>query len=264
MAERPQKPRSPGKKSGKKAPARRTKAAAPATAALVRAPGQAVARTEHEWRFWADALVDQANLGIRKSDLEKEAVADLLFRELCRNDTSRGLEPGANPTQGYLRLLERAGKSLRLTSAELSRYLRIGALNQLRRDAVWRNLDWTFKRELLALLALDDGRRTFNDGVQFAAGPNVGEEHVIAWVQERTPRLPGSAGRPRGATMTLAKGGRFAETGVLLGDEAQRERFVGLLLQAPEERQQELVDELERTHGNLGKLLASVKKKRRK
>lgn len=251
--------RKPGKSRAKSSgAAKKTTRRAGLVAREVDAADEPLPRTESQWRHWVDHVVDQVNSAVRQAGLSHEAAADLLFRKLCRNDVKLGLDPDGSRTDEYLRVRDREGKSLRLTKGDLSKYVRIGAMNQLRRDSTWRNLDFSFKLELMPLLDLKDERAAFNAGVKFAAGPNASEAHIRRWVQHATPRAPGSVGRPRGESVTLPRAARFTDTGVMLGDEAQREKFLARLRAAPARHQRAIVKNLRETHENLGRLLAQL------
>lgn len=259
----PKKPSRKEKVVSQKRPAKKAKAGlVRASAPRLAVPGKAapvpgpVARTQAEWRRFLDDVVDRANRAVKRSGLEHETAADLLFEALFEGDVEAALDPESRPTEAYARVLERAGASLRLDAPDLSRHVRIGALNQLRRDGVWLDMDWSKKVELLPLLAIDDQRKSFNEGVSFAVGPNVGVRHVREHVQQHVKRLPGSTGRPRNSDeFTLSAGTRFTGTGVLLKSEEHRKAFATRLDKAPPERRRELIRDLRETFEGLRALL---------
>jgi hypothetical protein len=225
--------------------------------ALARVEPAAPQRLSEKEAREVSGLVGELNRRVRTLGLEHEKLGEYLLFELFGEDGEAALKPEAKLGARYLALKAHAGKSLKLSPTELYQHLAIGAITKVRPDdAMWTGLDWSEKRALLPLLALRDGRRTFNAGVRFAGRPNVGLERIIEWVQKETPRLPGSPGRPRGESFTLGKGGRFAEAGVQLGDPKQREVFADRLSKAPAAQRRDLVRDLRKTHENLGALLA--------
>jgi hypothetical protein len=212
--------------------------------------------TEAEWRQWADRVVDTVNERVSRVSLEFNAVADYLFREVFENDVDLALSKRRRRHEAYRLIRARAGKSLRLSKTALSRLVRIGALNQIRRDDAWHGLEWTKKAELLSLLRLDDARKTFNEGVLVAIGPNMGQKALRAWVQARLPEGAAKAGRPRG--FTLAAGNKLAEAGVKLGDDAARAKFVQVLDKADPAERKAFLRDLKDAHANIGRLLAEL------
>jgi len=265
MSESTRKDRKPRKQAsaGKRAKVPQAQAIVPAAASARLAP---TGRTEEEWREWTDSLVDRMNLSVRKAGLEKEEAADALFRETFGQDWLRALDPAGDPTEEYERIRAREGRTLRLDTHEhLQDYVRIGALNQHRRDSAWRGLDWSFKVELLPLLGprveFVEGREVrvidrdrFNEGLKFANKPNVGAIHIRKYVQDEVPAS--ALGRPRGESVTLPRAGRFTATGVMLGDEAQRAKFVDRVQALPAKARRALIKDLRETQENLEKLLA--------
>lgn len=232
-----------------------------ATTRLARQQGSdELARQPAEAQRFAASVVPEANRKIRALGLQHESLSQYLFEQLFGKEPHTALEPESRLGARYLALRERAGKSLRLDPAELLKHVRVGAIAYLRGDDddVWAGLDWSEKVELLPLLALNDGRKVFNQGVVFASRSNAGKLRVRAWVQEHTPRLPGSVGRPRGETLTLSKGGKFAETGIKLGDPKQRTLFVERLRDAPAEKRRALVRDLRKAQANLASLLDEI------
>lgn len=223
-------------------------------------PAKGPTRTEDEWRAYLDRLVDATNRFLRRSGLEHDAAADLLFRELFGSDVEAALSPNAkgHATEAYLRVRKRAGASLRMDGPSLSRHIRVGAMNQLRRDGAWLEMDWSKKIALLPLLALADERRAFNEGVRVAGRPNMGVRLLRKWVKAHAPKRPGSVGRPRAAGFTLAKGGKFTEAGLLLKSEKHRLAFRRRLDEAPPEQRRELVKDLRETMDGLRALFAEL------
>lgn len=204
------------------------------------------------------ALVPGLNRRIRLLGQKHESLADDLVR-LLFDGPDQALAKEEKLSSKYLALRERAGRGFHLDPKELYAYVRVGAITALRPDDdVWPGIGWSEKLELLPLLALDDRRAKFNEGVRFAAGPNVGKLHVREWVQNAVPKLPGALGRPRGATVTLRKGEQLAETGIQLGSAKHREAFAKRLQQVPLARRRELVRDLKKTTENLAALLELI------
>lgn len=217
-------------------------------------------RTEEEWRRFIDQVVDEANRGLRRGGLEHEAVADLLFRSLFEGDVESGLDPQAHANEAFRRLFERAGASLRMQPAEFVTYVRVGAMNQVRRDGAWLDLDWSKKTLLVPLLSRPNGRELIGDGIAFAGQPNVGVRHLRDWVQEHVAKALGTVGRPRGGTFSLANGAKFAKLGAHLTSAKERRRYARLLAKAPLEKRREARKALREAYEGLGALLHELER----
>jgi len=241
----------------------------PADEAGIVRPGEAVPeRTGEELRLFVDDVVDFVNLCMRRDGLEHEAAADHLFKKLCRNDPMAALDPAARVSRERAEVAERAWKSLQLDRTDLSRHLRIGALNQLLRSDAWDGLVWTKKVELLPLSGMlvpiegeepaeaERRRAIFHAGVGYANRPNVGRTLLHEWVQNALPPKEGQRG------LTLAAGDRVVETGTRLGDEEERHAFADMVRDAPPERRREIVRGLRKTVENLALLLADLEGRR--
>ncbi len=207
-----------------------------------------------------DRTVDFVNHSLRKSGLEHEAVADHLFRTLYLNSVRLALDPTTPVPPGVKELLERAGASLNLTTHEVKEHVRIGALNQQVRDPSWRNLDWSVKVVLLRLVPDADHLLAFAAGVAFANEANVGLRELEAYVQRQRPQAPHEPGRRRG--LTVRAGERFADTGLRLGDPAERTTFVDRLVAIDDpEKQDAFLADLSTTADNLRKTVNEARTK---
>lgn len=215
-------------------------------------------RTDAEWATFVDDVVDRANRQIRVAGLHYEGVADLLFRELFGADVDAALEPEIRGTEAFDRVLERAGASLRMYPGELVMYVRIGAMNQHRRDGAWLDADWSKKILLVALLSLPLGRELIKEGIALAGQPNFGVRHLRKWVQSKVTKAVGSRGRPRKEVFSLTSGARLAEAGVQLKSEKQRRAFLRQLATVRPEKRQELVRDLRDALDGLAALVGEL------
>lgn len=227
----------------------------PPMAALVSRRESRATKAEVETAL--DELVDLTNLTVKRSDLEKNAGADLLFRRLFANESTAALDLARHPSPAYVRMRARAGHSLLLDSDELSIWVRIGALNHRLSTAAWVGLAWSVKEELLALVdPADPNLEKLRKGVTAAARGGMTLEDVREWKRVNFPQRAGTGGRP--ATFTLAAGKRFAATGTRLASQRDRQRFAEVVRAAPVEARRALVNDLRATVDNLGLLLEAI------
>jgi len=207
--------------------------------------------TVRELDALVDKLVDAANERFRRSDAEREGAADDLFREAFANEPVRVLD--AEPsTRVYTALAARTDKALHLSPGELDAYLRVGALNQrLEADARWDKVDWPDKLLLAPLTRLEDGMKTFHEGLNTALLPSVRAAALQAWVRARMPR--GEQGRPEG--ISYRGRARLTDGGLRLSDPKRRARFVRQFRDAPVDSRRRFLKNLRAAYRNLGLLL---------
>ena len=224
--------------------------------ALAKAQARLPVRSKAELRREIRTLVQEVNLKLQAIGTAHEELALLLLDRLCGGEPLLALHHERAPSAEYLELVGRAGKSLDLTSHELSTHLRVGALLKLLDWDAWHGLDWSKKKALLPLVGADPTLALLRTGIAYAIRPHVGVALVVDWVQANTPRDTGSRGRPRGPT--LATGKSIVQAGSRFEPEV-RERLVTALRRAEPKVRAAFEQDLEQTIENLASLLEELR-----
>lgn len=210
-------------------------------------------RTQTELEQATRDLVDRLNEAVRTMGAAQDKLASFVFKAVFGDDVKAAFDQ-KRATPAYRLLRKRAGNSLDLDKTELSRYVRIGALNyELQADA-WANLDWSKKVELLPLANRKDGHRKLRAGMKHAMGQGIGVRQLRKWVANALPVPRTKPPRELG----LGAGERFTSVGVQLGNADDRARLVTQVREAPKERRRAFLRELKETARNLGALLREL------
>jgi hypothetical protein len=202
-----------------------------------------------------DAVIARVNNALEVLGSAKERVADFLFAALFRQAWRDALEPGRGGQQTWARFLELSRGRLLIGRAELSRYVRVGALNRGLKIAAWNDLPWTKKVALLPLVAPDPKLALLRRGIQYAKPPRRSVAEVLEWVQAEVAR-EGAPGRPRGPT--LAVGRAMISIGVKLDDDAIRQRFAARIRALPAAERTEFLQGLADTARRLEALVSEA------
>jgi hypothetical protein len=208
--------------------------------------------TERDLARETDRLIDFANGGIRKSDLEREGVANELFRSVFVNESGRVLEPTVHATRLFAAVSAHAGRKLELSEEELPQYYRIGALNQRLGSTRWGSLTWTRKLALLPLVGVKDKLATLRKGVTFASRASITRDELRSWVTDQLPKQLGRGGRPRGPTFGGLSSYAAKGEKLLASIDQVRDRIAT----APPKKRKALVQKLRALSQGLAKLVA--------
>jgi len=226
------------------------------------------ARTGPELTRWLDDVVDGVNRLMVESGNKLDTAADSLFKGPYLNSVRLALDPDAPLPPGVPELLARGGKSLTLSSYEVRRFAKIGALNHHVREGAWRHLPFHLKLDLVRLVQGIDEPESFllfAEGVAHANKANVGPDGLHRFVNERVPEGVDTAGRPRGLTPK----GAFSITARVaeFEDDASIQRFIDRVANMEDDADRDrLVRELESASKNFAKVVSAVRRiaKRRK
>lgn len=211
--------------------------------------------TKRELALVIDEVVDTVNAKVRKSGLENEDAADLLFRQVFANESTSALSRRRGMNPAYRALRTRAGRTLKLDRYELREYVIIGALNQRFAATAtgWDSLDWSVKLTLVSLVdPKDEKLDRLRKGIAFASRSGSTLSVVKAWKYRNYPPNPKKPGRPPG--LTVAGGQKFVQTGLRLGNEEERQAFAERVKKAPATTQKAFAKDLEDMIENLKKL----------
>lgn len=211
-----------------------------------------------ELEDFANSVVVFVNESLKRADVQHDAVANFLFSSTCGSDVDVALGRTESRPPRLLAVEARAGGALKLSRTFLSRYLRVGAVNSVVRDARWHALSWTRK---LALLPLFKDPAT--DVVHIVAAldahaeANTNTRALNAWVKATRESQGATPPRKR---VTVAAARRFVETGALLADPQVLLSLANRLNKLGETERDDVVESLQKISSVLPQLLAVVKK----
>lgn len=148
---------------------------------------------ETETQARVEAAVRKIETTIASVEASHDELATALVEHLFQDSPAHALDPHRYPTAEYQAIADMAGTTLRLDSGNLSRHVRVGALNKiLGMDSPWGRLPWSFKVELLPTLQLDDAGGYLSLGIDEASRQNASVEHLRAWKKALKEGLPKS------------------------------------------------------------------------
>jgi hypothetical protein len=181
-----------------------------------------------------------------------EAIADRTFDTLFDGDVSAALAGRQMATPKYEALASRAGVSLDIGQSELSRAVRIGAINHRLPRSDWSKLSWSVKVELLPLLGAEQDFALLEKGVKAATSGPFGQREARQWVADQRTE-PGDEA-PRTPKLTPVKAGKVFEFTAALRKVAGRRELSDKVRALDEEAHKAFMAALADALRNLGKL----------
>jgi len=153
-----------------------------------------------------ESLRDDLNKLYRSASQRLGEIADRLFRELFDGDIKEALSPQKSSSARYRTLIGMCGQSLLLDKVQLSRSIRVGALNaQFKGRAAWEALSWTVKLTLLPLLGPDGDLKRLSAGIAVASKSSATVASVRQWVADHLSDDDKAAGgKPKALSMVAA------------------------------------------------------------
>jgi len=144
-----------------------------------------------------ESLRDDVNRLQRAATQRFDEIADKLFVGLFGGQIAPALSPHRDATAGYRAMAEMCEDSLLMDRSQLSRCVRIGALNAHFGDGGWKGLPWSIRAELLPLLGQEADLKRLASGIKAALKPGATARTVRQWVEEHLPERSAAArGRP--------------------------------------------------------------------
>ena len=153
-----------------------------------------------------ESLRDDLNKLYSNASLRLGEIADRLFRELFDGDIKEALSPQKSSSARYRTLVGMCGQTLLVDKVQLSRSIRVGALNaHFRGRAGWETLSCTVKLTLLPLLGPDGDLKRLSSGIAIAGKPAATVASVRQWVADQiSEEDKASGGKPKALSMVAA------------------------------------------------------------
>lgn len=191
-----------------------------------------------------DAVIHKVESTLTNIEASHDELANSLVEHLFQDNPAYALDPNRHPTAEYKAISDMAGTTLRLDSGNLSRHIRIGALNKLLgMESPWGRLSWSFKVELLPTLQLDDAGGYLSLGVDEASKPDMSIERLRAWKKALKEGLPKSD-KPAPGGLDLGGFERLVAHGDKLRSKRAQTEFLKKIARLPDEEQADAVRRL--------------------
>ena len=175
-----------------------------------------------------EALRDRINRMVETVGDRSEEMADKLFTGLFQGDVEAGLSPRKAGSQTFRAMQEMCGQSLLLDRVQLSRGVRVGALNAHFRTGGWRRLSWYMKVTLLPLLGITSDLQRLERGIAQASKVTATIASMRLWVAENLPEEERKVGGPA-AGVSMAAAAKMLSTGRQLRLASARRLFIDRL-----------------------------------